>query len=536
MNRMFLLAALIFLMAASGLYADFAMDTSLADSDASFVGEAAEDDAGTSVANVGDVNGDGYATDGAEPLSNWRTFEDPDPQRAERYNARHPPKPFRFDAITDATDCRILAAGSVLVLVNSTLYSSIEDDLSVYEQDLITAGYGVTFATAEGGTQQQIRARLQGYYNAWGASFRGCLLVGCLPIPWFQHFNDWDGYEDVFACDLYYADMDGLWTDTNYDGLLDSHTNGSGDTRPEIWIGRVTAHDMSDGEITLVKRFFADNHQYRLGNRNLPKRALLYQDDDWATYPGWYYAFAALINDRHWISDTDTTNASDYKSRFDDGYQWLLVCSHSDPSFHSFDTSSGWTYCYWDEVRDGNPNFNFSITYACSNADYSCSDYMSGWYLLAGGYTQLVLGTTKTGGFWYGYEFFDSLANGESLGRSYNNWLSAEYPYDDDDISCWYGLTLLGDPSLYFGDNYSPQLSDPTHSPKSGRTDTDYTFTVHYYHAGGQAPSRIQVFVNHTPHDMTLDSGTADNGTYTWSGLIPEGGLAQYHFEAEDAD
>ncbi len=60
MKRVFLLAALIFLMAATGLYADFHMDTSLADSDASFIGEAENDKAGGCVSNVGDVNGDGY--------------------------------------------------------------------------------------------------------------------------------------------------------------------------------------------------------------------------------------------------------------------------------------------------------------------------------------------------------------------------------------------------------------------------------------------------------------------------------------------
>ena len=80
-----------------------------------------------------------------------------------------------------------------------------------------------------------------------------------------------------------------------------------------------------------------------------------------------------------------------------------------------------------------------------------------------------------------------------------------------------------------------PELSDPTYSPESGRTDTDFTFTVHYYHPRGQAPSRIQVFVNGKPHDMKLDSGSAADGVYAWTGLIPEGGLAQYHFEAEDS-
>ncbi len=60
MKRVFLLAALILIVASTGLYADFAMDTSLSDSDASFWGEACEDFAGWSVSNAGDVNGDGY--------------------------------------------------------------------------------------------------------------------------------------------------------------------------------------------------------------------------------------------------------------------------------------------------------------------------------------------------------------------------------------------------------------------------------------------------------------------------------------------
>ena len=32
------------------------------------------------------------------------------------------------------------------------------------------------------------------------------------------------------------------------------------------------------------------------------------------------------------------------------------------------------------------------------------------------------------------------------------------------------------------------------------------------------------MLVNDAPHDMTLDSGAADNGTYTWTGLIDAAG------------
>ena len=79
-----------------------------------------------------------------------------------------------------------------------------------------------------------------------------------------------------------------------------------------------------------------------------------------------------------------------------------------------------------------------------------------------------------------------------------------------------------------------PLLSDPTHTPDSGRSDTDFTFTVDYYSDEGYAPGSIEVAVNETAHDMTLASGNASDGTYSWTGTIPEEGTAQYHFGCSD--
>ncbi len=87
------------------------------------------------------------------------------------------------------------------------------------------------------------------------------------------------------------------------------------------------------------------------------------------------------------------------------------------------------------------------------------------------------------------------------------------------------------------GYHYStgPELSSPTHAPDSGRTDVNFTFTVHYYSPAGSEPSSIEVFVNGTAHDMSLQSGTAANGIYSWTGTIPEDGQSTYHFEASDS-
>ena len=99
---------------------------------------------------------------------------------------------------------------------------------------------------------------------------------------------------------------------------------------------------------------------------------------------------------------------------------------------------------------------------------------------------------------------------------------------------CAQSLRDFIEDTLLPGCNQPPELSNPTHSPAYGRTDWDFTFTVDYYDPDGDAPSVIQVFVNGTAHDMALDSGTADNGTYLWTGGIDDPGLSQYHFECND--
>jgi len=82
--------------------------------------------------------------------------------------------------------------------------------------------------------------------------------------------------------------------------------------------------------------------------------------------------------------------------------------------------------------------------------------------------------------------------------------------------------------------NADPELSNPSFDPGYGRTDTDFSFYIDYYDSDGDAPASILVYVNDTPHATFLDSGDPDNGTYIWTGKIPEEGLATYYFMADD--
>jgi hypothetical protein len=168
------------------------------------------------------------------------------------------------------------SASMVLVIVNSSIQPSIQDSLNRYVLDLENEGYSVTVYATSGGTPNDLRAYLQ---SKLSNGLVGCLLVGNLPVPWYEMNDDFDGYAQ-FPIDLYYMDLDGTWVDSDGDGLYDGHSDGGGDRYPEIWVGRVTAHTLTGNEATLIQNYFEKNHRYRVGDVVLNHRALVYVDDD----------------------------------------------------------------------------------------------------------------------------------------------------------------------------------------------------------------------------------------------------------------
>ena len=49
--------------------------------------------------------------------------------------------------------------------------------------------------------------------------------------------------------------------------------------------------------------------------------------------------------------------------------------------------------------------------------------------------------------------FYQQISNNYSIGESFRRWFENEYPYSDDpdgnnDVSWFYGMTILGDPTL----------------------------------------------------------------------------------------
>ncbi len=379
----------------------------------------------------------------------------------------------------------------IMLIANSTLFTAISSQVDQYIADLESQDYEVILIKTSGGTPQNIRSLLQNETNLVGA-----ILIGSLPVPWFQIIETWDSgkayqYEE-FPCDLYYMDLNGTWTDTKHydpasksfvsgaDGILESHT---GTVEPEIWVGRLTASTLTSGnEKDLVNNYFYKNHQYRSAKTTVATRAITYIDDDWSSWTT--CGLDRVYDDVTTVNDKEITRGSDYKDRLDDNYLWMQLCAHSWSGGHGFKFNNGanWDYVYVSDVRAIDPVAYFYNLFACSNARYTDADYMGGWYIFLDSYGLGAVGSTKTGGMLEFEDFYDTLADRATLGDAFKHWFiqRASGGFEDWEKAWFYGMTYLGDPALTCASPYTlPELvgQSITFSPTSISPGADVTFT-----------------------------------------------------------
>ena len=351
-------------------------------------------------------------------------------------------------------------ANTVLIILDSSIQSNIQLSLNQYKKDLEAEGYTVIIYAVSGGTPDDLRTLLQEHYST---GLVGAVLIGDLPLAWYEIDNQpepWPSYED-FPCDLYFMDLDGIWTDTNptsncQEGVFDGH---SGETAPEIWIGRLYAHTVSDNEIALLTNYFAKIHDYRIGALTLKKRSLVYVDDDWVSWAknleddvSLAYSTTVLV------SDKATTCRNDYRDiRLVGNYEWMHVRLHSSYRKHYFKIDDGWeiekpynTFASVSsyDIRRKDPKAFFYILNACSACRYTETNYIGGWYIFVDTYGIGVIGSTKTGSMRSFADFYGPLGEKKCLGVAFKEWLLRQYPYSNQDRRLYYGMTLLGDPTL----------------------------------------------------------------------------------------
>ena len=343
----------------------------------------------------------------------------------------------------------------VLVIVHSSIYAIIKSSLNQYVVDIENEGFSVNITETnqlQNKTPQGIRSYLQ---NAMNINLVGALFVGDIPEVWFEV-----GDKKILT-DMYYKDLNGLWSDLDGDGIYDKH---SGDILPEIWVGRLKASTIAGDEASLIKNYFTKNHRYRNGLLILPWwRSLAYIDDDglsWAKEAE--LSLSQISTEVTLVTDPATTNARDYESRLNDpfGYEWVYLMCHGSFDFHTFKVPEDQDPSLWDgtifswQYQSIDPRAFFYLFFICSAARYTEYGHLAGSAVFTHTYGLVAIGCTDLMFSISPLKFFNSLSEGKTIGDAFQEWFLEQNEENnglqqkDDYPTIFYGLTIVGDPTL----------------------------------------------------------------------------------------
>jgi len=350
--------------------------------------------------------------------------------------------------------------GKMLILVNYDLYPSIKASIDQYIKDVAYEGYFATAFKVKNGTPEEMRNFLKGKLP-----FAGALLVGNLPVAWFEMDDDFYNAHSEFPCDLYYMDLNGTWTDPDNDGKFSGHPAG---VEPEIWVGRLWTPSGNGNDAAPLKDYFSRNHKFRKGLFGYSDRALAYVDDDWVGFDDCAFDLMFPATNIETITDPATTDVDRYKAEINQHRAWAQICAHSSPNGHSFKVPGGSEWVANSYLRDVNPpDAYFYNLFACSNARFTQADYMAGWYVFDKGGGSVcnglaAVGSTKTGSMLLFENFYGSMGAGKTIGEAFVAWWKAlGNTHDLGERQWYYGMVLLGDPTLNWWSGVVPTLRDP---------------------------------------------------------------------------
>lgn len=353
---------------------------------------------------------------------------------------------------------RLYPKGTVLVMVSNLIYDAVKASIDRYVMDLAYEGYWATIHVVTGGTPQQMRAYMKARNPV------GVVLVGALPVPWYELAEDFHGSSE-FPCDLYYMDLNGTWTDPDGDGKFQSH---EGNLDPEIWVGRIWSPVNDGNDTTLINDYFERNHRFRTGKLGHARRALAYVDDDWQGFDDCAMDLMMPSANITTYTAPNQTDADLYKSEVNTLRAWVQLCAHSWPQGHAFTVNTGHEYVdsnYFSNVNP--PNAHFYNLFCCGPGRFTDNDYLGGWYIFdkSGNGTNhgmAAVASTKTGSMLFFEDFYRPMGEGKTVGEALVEWWKARGPaHDLGEIQWHYGMALLGDPTLNWWVGAVPTLLYP---------------------------------------------------------------------------
>ncbi len=247
--------------------------------------------------------------------------------------------------------------GLLLLIVDQSIAPDLGYELSRLTLDLIGDGYRVHQLIVNQSTPvTDIKQMILNEYNL-DSTLSTIFLFGHVPIPYSGNEKGvHTDHQGAWPADLYYGDLDGIWTDTyvnNTSASREANHNIPGDgkfdqtwlpSEVELMVGRVDLSDLPafvETEVELLRRYLDKDHAFRTGETSAEPRGLI--DDNVGEANGLAFAAFGWRNFAPMFGAENIFAGDFFPDLTTESYLWAYGCGGSGYS-HCGGVGSTWDF------------------------------------------------------------------------------------------------------------------------------------------------------------------------------------------------
>lgn len=254
--------------------------------------------------------------------------------------------------------------GVMLLVVESALNDALASSIAQLEMDLLSDGWFTERIVVQAtDTPASVRELIIAAYTNDPEKVKAVHILGHVPVPYTgdQAPDGHQYHRGAWACDGFYGDVDGVWTDASVTSTGSTWTwnhNVPGDGKMDqnsfpgalkLQVGRVDLSDLpsfSESESILTEAYLAKAHSFKTGRLRVPERAVIWDNLQWTKYPlsvSAYMAFAPCVGAEQVLQLPNTVPFSQHFLANDDLFTFQSGAGALGPDEATFQGTDGIT-------------------------------------------------------------------------------------------------------------------------------------------------------------------------------------------------
>lgn len=223
--------------------------------------------------------------------------------------------------------------GRCLVAIDDTLATPLQVEIEQLLEDLHMDGWATdTLHVARSMAVPAVKEQVSDWYDPDYPLSQTFFILGHVAVPYSGNtaYDGHNNHQGAWSADVFYGELDGNWTDqtvNNTTPAREANKNIPGDgkydqsiipTRVELEVGRVDFHNMPafpDDEIELTRQYLNKSHEYKVGNKEYPRRGLVennfgsfgegFGQSGWRNFPTMFRGDSVSVQDYNNILENE---------------------------------------------------------------------------------------------------------------------------------------------------------------------------------------------------------------------------------------